>query len=111
MQQLPTWGRQSPPLDAPSAPCNAPIRVESQLHNIGSACDVVREGRTAAFLHQDCTVAICDCQVVMRTCRLVLKVKGCEFQEHGKSWLHLNRLCLIEAVWVVFRVVWRGDCP
>ena len=55
MQQLPTWGRQSSPLDAPSAPCNTPIRVESQLYNIGSTCDVVREGRAAAFLHQDCS--------------------------------------------------------
>ena len=74
-----TWCHRSP-VDAPSSVCSTAISTEYKFDNIGSGCDGGRQGGAAALLHQGCSVAVHDCQVVVVTGGMGLNVKCIELQ-------------------------------
>ena len=101
-----TWCYRTP-ADTPTRPCSIGTSNEHQLDNVACACYVGWQGGAAALLHQGCPVPVCDCQVVVVTGGIPLhfNVKCSELQREDQSLLHMDRLCLPEAVWVVVRVV------
>ena len=105
-----TWCHRTP-ADTPTRLCITIISLEHQLDDVACACYAGRHGCAAALLHQGCPVAVADCQVVLGTggtpCQL--NVKCSELQRKDQSLLHLYRLCSLNVVRVVVRIVWGGD--
>ena len=81
------------------------IGAEHNVDDVGCACDVCWQDSAAAPLHQDCPVAVRDCQVVI----FALNFKGSEMQLEYLSLLHLQCVRLLQVVWIFERVVWRGE--
>ena len=69
-----TWCHCSP-AETKARLCNTAISAEHDLDHVGSACDGGRQGGAAALLHQDCSVTVQDCQVVVATCWAGLDVE------------------------------------
>ena len=78
-KSLRTWWRPNPPAETPARPCTTSICVENYIDNVTPAPHLGRHGGAAALLHQDRPVSVRDCQVVVATCGLVLKIKCSEF--------------------------------
>ena len=80
-----------PPADTPTGPCNTAISGEHQVDGVASASYGRWQGGAntlasdhniaivaTALLHQNCSVAVRDCQVVEETGGLMLNVKCSE---------------------------------
>ena len=94
------------PADTPTRSCITAISDEHELDNVACARYVGRQGGAAALLHQGCPVPVRDCQVVVVTGGIGFNVKCSELQRKDQSLLHLDRLCLQQAVWIFVREVW-----
>ena len=68
------------PADTPTRPCIKAISTEQKVDDVACASYVSRQGVAAAFLHQGCSVAVRDCQVVVGTGGVRLNVKCSELQ-------------------------------
>ena len=126
-----------PPADTPTGLCIFAICGEHQVDSVASASygrrqggtntlasdrntaskkgakgAVIRGRATTALLHQSCPVAVRDCQVVIGTGGItVLKsnIESSKFYGDDQPLLHLDRLGLLKIVWIVDRMVGRGD--
>ena len=121
-ESLQTWCHRSP-VDAPASLLNSRTSTEYKFDNIGSGCDGGRQGGAdvlasnpdairggaAALLHQGCSVAVHDCQVVVVTGGMIPNLKCRELQWHDESLRNLYSVCPLKVVWIVVGVVWRGD--
>ena len=68
------------PTHIPTSACTTAISAEVYPDHVGYACDGGRQGGAAALLHQGCSVAVRDCQVVVVTGGVRLNVKCSELQ-------------------------------
>ena len=78
------------------------------MDNVGETRDIWREDGSTLLLHQDCPVVVSDSQIVPVDAggvTIVLNVDCGEFQPQSKPFLHLDRLRLVQAIWIVVRVI------
>ena len=68
------------PTHIPTSACTTVISAEVYPDHVAYACDGGRQGGAAALLHQGCSVAVRDCQVVIGTGGVRLNVKCSELQ-------------------------------
>ena len=90
------------------------ICVEENLHHIAWACQVRWQVGSTIFVQQWCPVAVSDAQKVRTAIKIFVTnikwdIKGIKTYWQDMFLLYLYYVGLVKVVWVVTRVVRRGD--